>query len=200
MDMALSILVPSIPSRIVGHLAPFLTKLCAQAEPYLEVEILSWIDNKRRSIGHKRDDMVQLAAGRFLTFVDDDDDVSDVYVKLAIEAIRQNPDADVIVSDQECYYNGEGPFFVHFGMEFENEPMRRGPDGKWVDLKRKPVHCCIWRADLAKSVRFPDLSYEEDSIWAAGVQALVLKQVRIPEVMHKYRYDDRVTEGHDWKG
>ena len=40
----------------------------------------TFFDNKKRTIGKKRDEMLKLAQGKYVTFVDDDDRISDDYV------------------------------------------------------------------------------------------------------------------------
>lgn len=189
----LSILVPTIPSRARKR-DKLMRKLLAQAGGDERVEVIVLEDNKRRSIGRKRDDLIHLAQGRFLTFVDDDDDVADGYIKIALTAIETNPDADVFSSQQECWQNGEGPFYVEFSLDHEDEPMRRLANGRWADLKRSLSHVCIWRADLAKSVRMPDKNYFEHTEWSAEASRLVEKQAVIPEVMHVYVYDNLISE------
>jgi len=76
--MKLSILIPSIPSR-EDRLNRIYAKLLDQVGER-DVEILVFIDNKKRSIGLKRDALVQMSIGDYVAFVDDDDDVSDDYI------------------------------------------------------------------------------------------------------------------------
>jgi len=192
-DILYSFLIPSIPARVRSQLAPLLDRLCAQAEPYPEVEILAWTDNMRRSIGEKRDDLVQLARGKYLSISDDDDDVSDDFIQSIVETIWERPDADVIVFDQSVTLNGE-PFRVSFGIEYENEPAHRGPDGQWEDVRRKPFHCCVWRSELAKMERFPAIQYGEDWAWCEKVLQHVKVQARIPKVLHRYSWNEFETE------
>jgi len=187
-EILLTILIPSITTR-TKRLGKLLRKLDAQAEDQ-PVELLCYIDNKVRSIGHKRNDLVRDAQGTFIAFVDDDDDVPDHYVATALEYIRMNPDADVFAIKQECYYNGEGPFYVEFGTEYANDEMHRSPDGRWADLRRYISHICIWSSELAKVVPFPDTSYAEDTEWAEEAAKHGQREVRIPEVMYVYEYDD----------
>jgi hypothetical protein len=74
----LSILTPAVPSRIFQ-----LQKLCFELEGQIKglpVEHLALLDNKRRTVGEKRDALLRAARGRYVAFVDDDDDVSDDYV------------------------------------------------------------------------------------------------------------------------
>ena len=187
-DTLLSVLIPSITTR-TKRLGKLLRKLDAQAEGQ-PIEVLCYVDNKVRSIGHKRNDLVRDAQGRFIAFVDDDDDVPDHYVSTALQYIRAGMDTDVFAIRQECYYNGEGPFFVEFGTDYANDEMHRNSDGRWANLKRYISHICIWRSELAKSVPFPDKSYFEDAEWAAEAAKRIQHEVRITEVMYVYEYDD----------
>lgn len=199
MNVTLSILVSTIPSRSPKR-AKLVKGLLAQIDGDERVEVLVFEDNKRRSIGKKRDDLIRLAQGDFVTFVDDDDGVDDGYVQALLRAIVANPDADVFAINQRCWYNGTGPFKVEFSIENDNDKMCKGEDGKWVDLKRSLTHSCVWRAEIAKKVNVPDKGYFEDTEWAAEASRHVRKQVRVPDAVHIYVYDDLVSEGHDWDG
>ena len=190
MTQVLSILIPSLVSRDSLRKA-LLSKVLLQIGPMTDVEVLVWIDNKRRSIGRKRDDLVQMASGKFLAILDDDDDVSGDYVAELRSAALANPEADVIVFDQIAQMGDWKPFRVRFGIEFENQAA---VDGGGRDITRKPWHLCAWRSDLAKMARFPDISYGEDAAWAAQLWPKVKRQVRIDKVLHHYRWSPSVTE------
>ncbi len=90
----LSILTPSLPERIDTHLKPLCAKLRAQIERDSlpgQVEHLVFLDNRARNVGQKRTTMLAMARGRYLAFVDDDDDVSSDYVKSLVAAISSFP-------------------------------------------------------------------------------------------------------------
>ncbi|NJL70646.1 MAG: hypothetical protein HC888_03020 [Candidatus Competibacteraceae bacterium] len=192
MNPRFSILVPSIPSRIEKYLTPLFRKLEAQV-PDGSVEIISLLDNKTRSVGLKRDALVQAARGDYLAFCDDDDDVSLNYVSSILEAIKANPSVDVIVFKQMSTINGGNPFIVEFGLEYSNEEASL-VDGIWRDIRRQPFHICAWRRELAQAHRFPDASYGEDWHWCSRVLSDVKTEARIDDVLHFYRYSDSVTE------
>jgi len=197
MNISLSILISTIPSRSMKR-AKLVRKLLSQIEDDAPVEVLVFEDNKRRSIGRKRNDLIQLAQGDFITFVDDDDGVDDDYVQALLRAIVANPNADVFAINQRCWYNGTGPFKVEFGIENDNDEMCKDESGRWMDLKRSLTHSCVWRTEIAKKVNVPDKGYFEDTEWAAEASRHVQKQVRVPDAVHVYVYDDLVSEGHDW--
>jgi len=197
MSILLSILVPTIPSRAAKRDA-LVKKLLAQIGDDTRVEVLVFEDNRRRSIGRKRDDLIRLAQGEYLTFVDDDDGVGDGYVTALLNAIVGNPGTDVFAIDQKCWWNGAGPFRVEFGIENDSDEMRKDDSGNWVDLSRPLSHVCIWRSKIAKNVVVPDKGYYEDTEWSTEASKHVKTQVRVPGAIHVYVYDDLVSEGHDW--
>jgi len=75
----LSILTPSVPSRL-EQLNALRAMLASQIGDQLAVEHLILIDNKRRTVGEKRDNLLRIALGRYVAFVDDDDFVSEDYI------------------------------------------------------------------------------------------------------------------------
>ena len=187
----LSILIPSIPSRNEKMVALF-NKINSQIL-WTDVEILCFVDNKKRSIGFKRDALVQMANGKYLTFIDDDDNVSDNYISLILDAIDNSNNPDVICFKIACSMNSGNIFIVDHDISYENEESRI-VDGKWVDVKRKPLHNSVWKSSLAKSENFPDASYGEDSHWSKRLHPKVKSSYKIDNVLSHYRWDKDITE------
>lgn len=188
----LSILIPSIPSRL-DKLGRLFTKLQGQVDRgNYPVEILSFLDNKKRSVGFKRDALVQLARGEFCCFVDDDDQVYDCYIHELVFAAKHQR-ADVIVFNEHCTINKENIFTVRFGLEYPNEEAHK-ENGRWVDITRKPWHPCAWRTRIAQSERFADASYGEDWHWCKRLLSKAKTQHRINRVISRYDFDNRTTE------
>lgn len=188
-DPVLSVLIPSVPSRVESMLLPLMAKLSAQCDRRPgKVEVLVLIDNKTRSVGLKREALMQSSRGRFVAFVDDDDDVADSYIERIVDAAEANPDADCIVFDQTCTLNDSPAVIVKHGIEFENTEI--GLDGG----TRKPWHVMAYRGVLARSCHFPDASYGEDWYWVDQAWQKIVNQHRIEEVLHHYRFRSDVTE------
>ena len=108
----LSILIPSVPRR-----REQLDKLLASLYPQssAETEILVFLDDKKRSLGRKRNDMMAMAQGEYLAFVDDDDRVSQDYVQTLLEATKTGE--DVINFDVEITTNGQDPRKVIYSKD-----------------------------------------------------------------------------------
>jgi glycosyltransferase involved in cell wall biosynthesis len=183
----MSIMILSIPSRL-DKLKSLYQKLETQAQNYQEVEILCLVDNKSMSIGEKRQCVLNSARGKWVGFMDDDDDVSDEYVTSLVEAMRNHP-ADVITFDQHCIVNGQ-EFIVNFSMKNQHESYRYG----MTHVKRQPFHMCFWRREIANAASFENSSYGEDHAWCKGMYPMVTSETHINKQLHLYRYDDRTSE------
>jgi hypothetical protein len=193
----LSILIPSIPSRLY-RLGPMMENLQAQANACgfgTDVEILSILDNKKRTVGYKRDGLVQLAQGAFLAFVDDDDIPYDNYVKDMVAGVMGAIQGgnDVVVFDEDCTINDGNVFRVSFGLEYPNQEARM-VNKKWINITRMPFHSCGWRTSLAKTERFADTSYGEDWDWVRRLVPKARGQYRVNATLLRYVYSDKVTE------
>ena len=82
----LSILTPAVPSRF-GQIEKLMLELHRQIRD-LPVEHLVLLDNKRRTVGEKRDALLRAARGEYISYVDDDDYVSNDYVFSLLAAIE----------------------------------------------------------------------------------------------------------------
>jgi hypothetical protein len=165
-----------------------------QCDDYREVEILSFLDNKHRTIGKKREGLVQLAQGKYQVQVDDDDMVADDFVHELMKIINRNEGFDVILFNQIASINNGNNFTVSFDLGNENEQCRQDNEGQWVNIKRAPFHNMCWKSELAKSELFPDASYSEDWHWAKRLIPKVKSSFKIDKCLTVYRYNDKVTE------
>lgn len=178
--MLWSILVPTVPARIrSGQFARCLTMLhdLTYGEP---IEVLGLFDNKQRTVAAKRNALLSLAAGRFFSFVDDDDRVAPDYVTRILQTIRAHPAADVIVYDHEVRIDGGPPKRCVYGIEYDYFET----DALWTG---KPAHTQTWRTDLVRDVPFPDAyNVGEDVAWVKAASTRVQTQIRIDAVLYYY--------------
>ena len=69
-EIKLAILIPSIPSRFKRFERLFERINDQATKSDMVVEVLGLFDNKKRSIGHKRDALVQMSKGDYVCFCD----------------------------------------------------------------------------------------------------------------------------------
>jgi glycosyltransferase involved in cell wall biosynthesis len=154
--------------------------------PASSIEHLILLDNRARSIGMKRQSLLDSARGDFIAFVDDDDDVSEDYITRLIEAIIQHPEADVITFDQSCSYNDK-PFTVHFQHGAADQLLDlAGPDHQRIT--RGPWHVCAWRRSKIQHCQFLDSNYGEDKAWVDQARLHVQRSHHIDAILHTYRH------------
>jgi len=189
-DINLSILIPTVPSRLTTFWRDLIRLLLRQVEGK-PVEILSLLDNHVKTVGEKRNELLRMSRGRYIAFVDDDDKVADNYVSLLLEAIDSGDGADVIVFDQLLreHRNVVRHKLCRYGLEFENyndgQKLWTGP----------PAHTQCWRASIAKRCTFPSFNYTEDSAWVKQAVGLSETQVRISSPpLYYYDYNPKTTE------
>lgn len=185
-----SILITSIPERF-SNLSQIYKKIEDQIKKNNygdKVEILAFVDNKTRSIGHKRQDLINASEGKFLAFLDDDDLISENYIEEIISAIEENPNVDVISFNQEAKIGLDNPVIVYFGLQYENTEYIPG-----LPMYRKPFHMCAWNSKLAKATEFKDISWAEDWHWIKELCSKAKTEKHIDKILHYYIFDKKVT-------
>lgn len=95
----LSILIPTLPVRIAS-LQLLLENLNAQVhalENPWQVEIRLNRDDGTKPLGVKRNELLRAARGRYIAFIDDDDQVDPGYMADILSAILRRPGVDCVV-------------------------------------------------------------------------------------------------------
>lgn len=182
MNPTLSILTPAIWNR---DGAKFLAAAISEQIGSGPVEHLVLFDNRARTIGAKRQALVDIARGQYLAFVDDDDDVSPDYVASLLRAAETG--ADCITFRQRAIYNGLESE-VHFGINNQDGPF--APGG--ITL-RAPWHVCAWKRDRVAGCLFSESNYGEDLIWCQQARRRIRTGHHIDRVLHTYRHDATTT-------
>ena len=181
MSIKLSILVPTVPNRIDNYYLRLMSDLIRQTAPYPDIELIALFDNKKRSIGKKRDEMLGLAQGEYLVFIDDDDRVSPDYVKDIMTTLYENPDTDCVVFDCICKVNSGPDKLCKYGIEFEYGDILGGKE--W---RGKPAHTMVYKSSIAKRHPFTDIGRGEDFDWVKRACQDIRIQTRIDKVLYYY--------------
>lgn len=79
---------------------------------------MALVDNRKRTTGAKRNDLIDLAKGEYVTFIDDDDWAGANYVQSILGAIDQYPGTDCIVFDVAFYLHGDFVKLFKYGQEY----------------------------------------------------------------------------------
>jgi len=177
----LSILIPTMPGRD-QKLRSLLSAIDIQISDRNDVELLVLRDSRGMTIGEKRNRMLSIARGEYVTFVDDDDEVAGDYVSVIVEGIvAERPDV-------LCYLvlvEGHG----HKRL-CRYDPKLRSANYQ-NEYHRKPNHLMVWRRDVAIKEPFPPIQTGEDTLWADKMVAHVSKVTIIEKILYTYRFDPR---------
>ena len=181
--MILSILTPTIPGR-EKQLQALQQKIEGQigGQP---VEHLILSDNRKRSIGAKRQALVNIARGQYIAFVDDDDDIADFYVAELLTAAASG--ADVITFLQGATYNGKQSV-VDFQLGQGDHSFVPG-----AITNRDAWHVNAWRRSRVAHCQFGESNYGEDLTWCQQARRMAETTVHIPKILHFYRHDASTT-------
>ena len=186
MSILLSILTPAVPSRW-AQLQKLSDELARQIGDK-PVEHLVLMDNKRRTVGEKRDALLRASRGQYVAFCDDDDWVREGYVDEILRAIQANPGVDVVTFNQHSRVN-EYTSEVRLQLGNPNHPFNPGG----ITL-RNAWHVCAWRRGLAVQSFFPAASYGEDWQYASRLCAVAKTSFHIPYILHEYHHSSETTE------
>ena len=179
-DPQLSILICHLPERetLLQNLVMELVQQINEGP----VEI--WIDNtipEIQTIGAKRNVLMDVATGRYLAFIDDDDTVTGNYVRLILNAIREGNDCIGIVGILKRQGKPDWQFRHSITV------------GRWCKDKQKriyfrtPNHLNPVKSELAKQVMFPEMNYGEDKSYSDKLRPLLTTETFIETPIYIYQ-------------
>ena len=183
----LSILIPTVPSRLELFYPRIIKELLRQIGNSSDIELVALFDNKKRSVGEKRQNLIDIANGEYLTFIDDDDRISPDYISCIMNALYSNLNTDCVVYDTICCVdNGALKKLCKYGIEFEYGDILGGRE--W---RGKPAHTMIYKSSIAKKHAFKNINHGEDVEWVKRACKDIVVQTRIDKVL--YYYDANYT-------
>jgi len=153
---------------------------------YPPVHIQRYLDNKEKTIGEKREVLYEIAKGKFSWQIDDDDDIAPNAIELILEAIKSNPEVDVISFEE--YVNMDGREYksnhssTYRGWEGDGNSIF--PDG--FHFHRTPFFKSVIRTELAKSVPIQKIRFGEDHAFANDLHPLIQSEIHIDKPLYRY--------------
>lgn len=179
-----SVLIPTIPGResglstLLDSIREKVNRIC----PMMRYEICLSFDNRETSIGLKRQQLLTNAKGKYLSFIDDDDDITDAYIEDLWACIQGGFHTMRLRGQMDQYQ------FVHSTEITMASPMVTKEDPPI--FQRPPNHLNPMLADVAKLIPFKNATYGEDLEWTLKLYKtgfLVIEYRSDPERIH-YTY------------
>jgi hypothetical protein len=158
-----SVLIPTIPGReeSLRKLLHSIREKVERNAPELRYEVCLSFDNRETSIGMKRQHLLQQAKGRYLCFIDDDDDITDEYIQDLWNCIQGGYHV------MRLYGFMKGYTFVH-SLDIKVDDFMASKTDPPI-FQRPPNHLNPMLSDVAKLVPFKNAVYGEDLDWTISL-------------------------------
>jgi len=182
MDIILTIAIPSIESRKIKFwsLHDTIENQITASGLQKEVELIYFIDNKEISIGAKRQKLIDLAKGKYLVMIDDDDTVDRYYVPEVVAACRM--DADTVGYYEQIHHSRKLSVITNRAKEWSEQPAF-GADFVRTPFFKNPI-----KTELCRQVGCKDMRFGEDKDFAVRIKPLIKTEYFLDKIMYHYRY------------
>ena len=210
--MLWSILIAAIPERYHTVHPLLLSLLETQAVARIsDVELLFFMDNRRRTVGAKRNDLMAAAHGEYVSFIDDDDMVAPDYVSRIRNTIQRNrkEPPDVICFPQRATLHPHGiTHECRYSLEYwrDRPPENRRQLAPAHDASGNvlpstlnwtgpPSHTMAWRRALVADIKFPEQQFGEDVAWVDTACERAKTEIRIEcdNPLYLYKFNEETT-------
>jgi glycosyltransferase involved in cell wall biosynthesis len=178
----LSILILTLPTRIDSYarLIKSLNIQVIQNNLMSRVQILSLCDTKDISVGEKRNILLNKSNGKYVCFIDDDDEIAPNYLIKIISALSSNADVITFCGD---YVEKE------IRTAFSISMVHRGNFNHPNIFYRLPNHLCPVKRNIALSCQFTDKNFGEDSDYADKINKYLKNEYHLQDKLYFYMYD-----------
>lgn len=188
----LSIMLPTTTDRR-SSFYELLKEICFQIknlkpEFQQRIELLIDEDNKEKSIGQKRQDLLLRAKGTWVVGIDSDDMIAKTYLKDIVNALNANPLTDHVGFLESCSRNGVLSVSL-FSIRYK----------KWAEniAGFDHIRCAnpksVIRRAKALQAGFNNIRFGEDRLFSERVTPLLRSEIFINKPLYIYRY---VSSGH----
>jgi len=198
-ECILSIVMITIPERALQFYrlkAKIMKQIdyCRETHPTLGDVELVIINSKKftkggESIGVKRTNGLRLSKGKYVCWLDDDDDISPDYIETLLRLALWNK--DVLV------FNNISRFDNFWALVQMNLDFKQDEQAFPGIIKRRPYHVCGWRRELLNGISFPDLNWDEDTAFIEQALKVCKTQSKTEAVLHEYNRGKRENE--NWR-
>lgn len=190
----LSVLICTVPERV--HLYDKLMERFASITPVQRKnEVLFMTDSSAKSVksvGTKRQYLLEQAVGKWIVFFDDDDWPEDHYITSILDAIDNNPDIDCLGIRGYMTTDGGGRKTWCHRLGYEIKGNGLFPTESGYDYMRPIIHFNPVLRELALKAGFLDMRYGEDMDYANRLNRFLKKEYFIDKDLFHYRFTTHI--------
>ena len=192
MEPLLTIAIPTVENRKLVF-DELYNELKRQSEPYGDmIEIIYLCDDKKITIGHKRQLLNEMAKGKYVVQWDDDDWIHPNGIEMIMKGIESDADVisynyscDIPLDDKSSYPRKVSIKHSNIG-DFENKVLYVTPDPK------NPI-----KREILNKIKFQDVSHSEEYYFKWDLRLYLLTEYKIEEDI--YQILNRSGESYDFE-
>lgn len=147
-----------------------------------KVELLILPNSGMRTKGEYRNELLLLAQGEYVAFVDADDRVAPDYIETLLKGIESKPDC--ISLRGEFTHDGGAPEIFEHSLKYTSWKTTNNT----IKYERYPNHLNCIKAPIAKSIKFPHKNHGEDFQWSKDVYPLLKNEYYTDKILYYYDY------------
>ena len=183
-DPLWSILIPTLDERkaVFDNLYSSLVKQINECNLQEKIEIIVLCDNREKTIGAKRNELLHKSEAKYISYVDDDDTLHENYIQMIYKALLTEPDC-VSLKGIITINGGDPRSFIHsikYNSWYEQDSV----------YYRPPNHLNPILRSIAIQFTFPENNHGEDADWSMQIQRsqLLKKEAEIDVPYYFYLY------------
>ena len=188
-SIKLSILIPSTHSRMdmTMNLTDILLDQIEKGDYTDIVEVVTLWDKGEKSIGTKRNELIQMAQGEYVAFFDSDDTPSSNYITELMKGISMGVDCCSLKG--VITWDGTNPELFEHSIRYK-EYKTNTIGSSAIRYERFPNHLNCIKKSLIFDIKFPEVNHGEDTDFAHKVfDSGVLKtEYYIDSVLYHYKF------------
>lgn len=188
--MKLQILIPTLPERrdMFIRLEQELDRQILECGLCRDDDVLIVSDPAPRgekTIGQKRNDLLQSATADYVAFFDDDDRPNARYILNVMEGINKGVDACSLRGI--ITWDGQSPEIFEHSIKYPE--WKTNTTGE-IKYERNTNHLNVVKREIAQQFKFPETNFGEDHDWSQQLYAsgLIKTEHYIDEVIYHYDY------------
>ena len=182
-----SVLIPTMPGREdqLHTLCKSIHEKVNRIAPDMKIEICLDFDNRESTIGAKRQRLLERASGKYLSFIDDDDEITDAYIEDLRDCMAGNHQVMRLRGDMKGY-----PFIHTTNVKLTDAMATMDEPAIFM---RPPNHLNPMMSDIAKLIKFQHIDRYEDLEWTIRMfhAGFLRDEYRSDELRTHYNYKIR---------
>jgi glycosyltransferase involved in cell wall biosynthesis len=191
--MMLSVIMLTVPERekefnLIRTKVTQQINYCHKTHPTLgKVEIVE-VNSKKfihggKSIGAKRQQGMNKAKGKYVIWLDDDDNISPDYIETLLRLAESN--ADVLTFNNLSKFEN---YWMIVNMSLNNKEDEQAHPGF---IKRRPYTICAWKKETVKNVKWINDNINEDVSFINEALNIVKTECHTDNILHEYNRETK---------